>query len=162
MTSNLACKWSEKINSWSKAIIKLQPFREAPNNKFGFENDGLGPTKLFMWPKIRKSLFSVMDFGKKFWEIFDFFQKSKMDHFLPQFTTRHVWILEKSHKPWRWARKIKKINISDFFSLETSPRTFFNDRKSIFQNVKMWKIMKKNQKSLKLFCKNPWLKRMIF
>ena len=105
LTYTFECKWSEKINSCSKAIIKLKHFSKGPDKKLGVQNDGLELTKLFTWPKIRKLFILVMDFCKTFWEIFYFFQKSKTAHFLGQFTTRHVWILEKSHIPWQQARK---------------------------------------------------------
>ena len=65
--------WSEKMQLWSRAIIKLKHFSGVPDKKLGVENDGLDPTKLFTRPKIRKSFFSVMDFCKTFWEISDFF-----------------------------------------------------------------------------------------
>ena len=145
MCYTLEGKWSEKINLWSEAIIKVKHFSEPPDKKLGVQNDGLGPTKLFTRPKIRKSFFSVVDFCKTFWEIFDFFQKPKTDHFLPQFAARHVWILEKSHIPWRRARKNEKNVHLRFLIFETSSHTFFNDRKSIFQNVKMCEMMKKSE-----------------
>ena len=72
---------------------KIATLSRSPRQKVVDQNDVLGPTKLFTRPKIRKSFFSVIDFCQTFWEIFDFFQKSKTDHFLPQFATRHVWIL---------------------------------------------------------------------
>ena len=46
----------------------------------------------------------------------------------------------------------KKVHLR-FLIFEILSRTFFNDRKSIFQKIKMCEIMK-IQKSLKLFCKN--------
>ena len=131
-----------KINLWSEAIIKLKPFPEAPDKKLGVENDGVEPTKLFTWPKIRKLFILLMDFCKTFWEIFYFCQKSKTAHFLGQFTTRHVWLLEKSHIPWRRARKNEQNVHLRILIFETSPHTFFNYRKGIFQNVKMCEIMK--------------------
>ena len=81
-----------KIKLWSKAIIKFKPFREAPDKKLGVENDCLGPKKLFTRPKKWKLILKVMDFCKTFWEISDFWKKSKMAHFLGQFTTRYTWI----------------------------------------------------------------------
>ena len=131
-----------KINLWSEAIIKLKPFPKAPDKKLGVENDGLEPTKLFTWPKIRKLFILVMDFCKTFWDIFNFFQKSKTAHFLGQFTTSHVWILEKSHIPWRRARKNEQNVHLRFLIFETSSHTFLNDRKGIFQNIKKCEIVK--------------------
>ena len=61
--------------------MKLKPFREAPVKKLGVENDRLGPEMFFTRPKKFKSVLKVMDFCKTFWEIFDFFQKSKTAHF---------------------------------------------------------------------------------
>ena len=81
-----------KIKLWSKAIMKLKPFREAPDKKLGVENDWLGPKKLFTRPKKWKLILKIMEFCKTFWEIFDFWKKSKMAHFLGQFTTRYTWI----------------------------------------------------------------------
>ena len=75
-------KWtsqiSEKINLWSKAIMKLKPFREAPIKKLGVENDRLGPEICFTQPKKLKSVLKVMYFCKTFWEILDFWKKSKI------------------------------------------------------------------------------------
>ena len=73
LTYTLICRLSEKINLWSKAIIKLKPFQEAPNKKLGVQNDRLGRQKLFTLPKKWKWFLKVMGFCKTFWEIFDFF-----------------------------------------------------------------------------------------
>ena len=62
---------------WSKAIIKVKPFWEAPDKKLGVENDGHGPTNVFTQPKMRKSFLKVMDFCKIGWEIFDFSSKTQ-------------------------------------------------------------------------------------
>ncbi len=62
---------------WSKAIIKLKPFWEAPDKKLGVQNDGHGPTNFFTRPKVRKSVLKVMDFCKICWEIFDFLSKTQ-------------------------------------------------------------------------------------
>ena len=58
---------------WWKAIIKLKPFREAPDKKLGVQNDLLLLTRLFTRPKKLKSVLKVRDFCETFWEIFDFF-----------------------------------------------------------------------------------------
>ena len=58
---------------WSKAIIKLKPFWEAPDKKLGVKINGHGPINLFMQPKMRKSFLKVMDFCKICWEIFYFY-----------------------------------------------------------------------------------------
>ena len=72
LADTLPCRWSEKVNLWSKAIIKFKPFREAPDKKLGVQNDRLLLTRLFPGPKKWKSFLKVMDFCKTFWEIFVF------------------------------------------------------------------------------------------
>ena len=74
-----------------------------------------------------------------------FFQKSEMTHFVGRFNTRHARFLEKSHIACRQAQKNEKNVHLRFFIFETSSHTFFNDRKSIFQNVKMCEMMKKSE-----------------
>ena len=86
-----------------------------------------------------------MDFCKMCWEIFDLFQKSKTAHFLGQFTTRQFWIRKKSHIPRRSARKNEKNVHLRFLTFENSSHTFLNDRKSIFQKLKMCEILKNSE-----------------
>ena len=38
---------------WSKSIINLKPFWEAPDKKLGVKDYGYGPTNYVMRPKIR-------------------------------------------------------------------------------------------------------------
>ena len=118
--------------------MKLKPFPEAPDNKLGL---GLDPPMFLRGWKLEFFFFSVMDFYKMFWLILDFWKKSKMVHFLTWFTTIHVWILEKSHKPWRRARKNEQNVHLRFLIFKTSSHTFLNDRKDIFQNVKKCEII---------------------
>ena len=86
-----------------------------------------------------------MDFCKMCWEIFDLFQKSKTAHFLGQFTTRQFWIRKKSHIPRRSARKNEKNVHLRFLIFENSSHTFFDDRKSIFQKLKICEIRKNSE-----------------
>ena len=70
-----------KIKLWSKAIIKVEPVFEVPDKKFGVENDGHEPKKLFTRPKIEKSFLKVMHFCKTVWEISEFFNISHILNF---------------------------------------------------------------------------------
>ena len=97
---------------WSKAIIKLKPFWEAPEQKLGVKNDGHGPTNVFMRPKMRKSFLKVMDFAKYIERFLVFYQKLKTAHFLGQFTIRYTWIIIKGNKLW-WPAW-KNMSISDY------------------------------------------------
>ena len=70
---------------------KSETLLGTPDKKLGGENDGHGPTKKFMRPKMRKSFSKFMDFWKMCREIFYFFyQIFKTDHFLGQFTIRYT------------------------------------------------------------------------
>ena len=153
--------WSEKMQLWSRAIIKLKHFSGVPDKKLGVENDGLDPTKLFTRPKIRKSFFSVMDFCKTFWEISDFFIISHILTF------------------WKMLfRSLKKVcdEVSKIKNLRCTFFSFFRARRHgiwLFSNIlRVWRqigvengpflVFGKNQKSLKKLCKNSWLKKMIY
>ena len=94
---------------------------------------------VFTRPKKFKSVLKVMDFCKTFWEIFDFFQKSKTAHFLGQFTTRYTWIGSKRHIPWWPAWKNKKKSTSqifDFWNFITHFLKWSEEHFSKYQN--MW------------------------
>ena len=47
---------------WSKAIIKLKPFWEAPDKKLGVQNDGHGPTIFFYAAESEKTSFKSKGF----------------------------------------------------------------------------------------------------
>ena len=74
--------------------------------------------------KKMKIIFKSDGFLQNVLKYFWFFQKSKMAHFLGQFTTRYTWIGSKRHIPWWPAWKNKKYVHLRSLIFETSSHTF--------------------------------------
>ena len=120
--------WGKIIILWSKAIN----FPDAPDQKWGVQNDWLIRATKWRQTKIIFFSFLCTDFCRTSREIFRIFEFFKFDHFRRRFTTLKQSLQKKNHIPRRFPRKDEDFEHLTFLIFKLL-HNFLNDRWGDFQ-----------------------------
>ena len=103
------------------------------------------PQNFSRGPKLENHFFQSWISAKRFERFLIFFKNQKRTIFYPNLPPDTFGYWKKSYTMTTGTEKQTKNVHLRFLIFETSSHTFFNDRKSIFQNVKMCELLKKSE-----------------